>query len=108
MTIQNRTNLIVVQIGEMESIYSGINFGRALNQKIMYSLDNENQRVYDDKILRNPFLTVNIGSGVSIIKFSEPIGEFQRVGGTSLGGSPGITRRHFPGSMQQAGRHRRL
>ena len=77
---------MVVQIGEMESIYSGINFGKALNQKIFYILDNENQRVYSDSILQYPFLTVNIGSGVSIILFSRPLGDFTRVGGTSLGG----------------------
>lgn len=99
---------MVVPIGEMESIYSGINFARALNQKIMYSLDQDNERVYDNRMLKNPFLTVNIGSGVSIIRFSEPIGEFQRVGGTSLGGMLDITRRHFSWPLQQAGRDRRL
>lgn len=84
---EKRTGLLVVQIEEMESIYSGINFAKALNKKIFYTLDADNQRVYNDSILQYPFLTVNIGSGVSIILFSRPHGEFVRVGGTSLGGT---------------------
>lgn len=83
---KKKTGLVVVQIEEMESIYSGINFGKALHQKIFYTLDKNNQRVYSDSILQYPFITVNIGSGVSIILFSRPHGDFKRVGGTSLGG----------------------
>ena len=89
----------MVQIGEMEAIYSGISFGKTLKKEIVYTLDQEMNRVYDNKVrkgliqvLEYPFLAVNIGSGVSIIKFSAPNGEFKRVGGTSLGGKIIINR----------------
>lgn len=71
----------------MEAIYSGINFAKELKKKTLYTLDPLNQRVYDNEVLKYPFLAVNIGSGVSIIRFAAPTGQFERVGGTSLGGS---------------------
>ncbi len=80
----------MVQIGEMESIYDGINFGKELGQRLLYHLaPNTHERLYNDEGLEYPFLACNIGSGVSIIKFEAPNGQFQRVGGTSLGGSAG-------------------
>jgi len=91
--IEKTTGLQVIQLGEMEAIYSGINFGKALKKKIVYSINHQYERIYNDNVpaahqmLEYPFLAVNIGSGVSIILFSAPNGEFRRVGGTSLGGT---------------------
>lgn len=42
-------------------------------------------QVYPSKLISYPYLVVNIGSGVSILKVSGPH-TFERVGGTSLGG----------------------
>jgi len=44
------TGLQVVQIGEMESIYNGINFGKTLKKKILYTLDKSRERVFIDQV----------------------------------------------------------
>lgn len=57
-----------------------------------------------------PFLLVNIGSGVSILKFEEP-NKYTRITGTSLGGGDHpvlIKKRVFFGFKQSSDRDKRL
>ena len=50
----------------------------------MYSLK-KGYEYLDNNQLKYPFLFVNIGSGVSVLKFKSE-GELERVSGTALGG----------------------
>ncbi|KAL6245715.1 hypothetical protein RBB50_007714 [Rhinocladiella similis] len=76
----------VIQEDEMECLIIGLDFfiTEIPGEVFTYSEDEPIQFV-EARADVYPYLLVNIGSGVSMVKVSGP-GEFQRVGGTSLGG----------------------
>ncbi|KAK4942790.1 hypothetical protein LTR10_017550 [Elasticomyces elasticus] len=76
----------VIQEDEMECLIIGLDFfiTEIPGEIFTYSEDQPIQFV-EARADVYPYLLVNIGSGVSMVKVSGP-GEFQRVGGTSLGG----------------------
>lgn len=71
---------------EMECLIIGLDFFiREIPNEVFVYEDAEPVRFVGNRENIYPYLLVNIGSGVSMIKVSGPR-QFQRVGGTSLGG----------------------
>lgn len=88
--IKERLGVDVVREDEMECLIMGLDFfiTEIPSEVFTYNdADPENaiqfQTAQADSVY--PYLLVNIGSGVSMIKVSGP-SQFQRIGGTSLGG----------------------
>lgn len=88
--IKERLGVDVVREDEMECLIMGLDFfiTEIPSEVFTYNdTDPENaiqfQEAQSNKVY--PYLLVNIGSGVSMIKVSGP-SQFQRIGGTSLGG----------------------
>ena len=87
--IKERLGVDVIREDEMECLIMGLDFfiTEVPMEVFAYNdADSENAVQYQD--VRSdlyPYLLVNIGSGVSMIKVSGP-SQFQRIGGTSLGG----------------------
>ena len=88
--IKERLGVDVVREDEMECLIMGLDFfiKEIPSEVFTYNdADPENaiqfQDAQPDQVY--PYLLVNIGSGVSMIKVSGP-SQFQRIGGTSLGG----------------------
>lgn len=88
--IKERLGVDVVREDEMECLIRGLDFfvTEIPSEVFTYNdTDPENaivfQEAHADEVY--PYLLVNIGSGVSMIKVSGP-SQFQRIGGTSLGG----------------------
>ncbi|KAJ9088272.1 hypothetical protein DSO57_1024739 [Entomophthora muscae] len=83
----------VVVLDEMECLISGVDYliSQVPNEVFHYSPNPTNPLDHMQFVPspapaeKYPYLLVNIGSGVSIIKVTAP-GEFERVSGTSLGG----------------------
>lgn len=79
---------------EMQCLITGLNFliNNVPNEVFLYD-DNTNLKIEDDRKLKYvnqhkdvyPYLLVNIGSGVSMIKVTGPQ-SFERIGGSSIGG----------------------
>lgn len=87
--IKERLGVDVVREDEMECLIRGLDFFISEIPMEIFTYDDtdldnavEYQEAQSDIY---PYLLVNIGSGVSMIKVSGP-SEFQRIGGTSLGG----------------------
>ena len=87
--IKERLGVDVVQEDEMDCLIRGLDFFISEIPEEIFTYDDtdpdnavEYQDVQSDIY---PYLLVNIGSGVSMIKVSGP-SDFQRIGGTSLGG----------------------
>ena len=87
--IKERLGVDVVREDEMECLIRGLDFFISEIPQEIFTYDDadpdnvvEYQEAHSDIY---PYLLVNIGSGVSMIKVSGP-SEFQRIGGTSLGG----------------------
>ncbi|XVE75033.1 hypothetical protein DITRI_Ditri12bG0064900 [Diplodiscus trichospermus] len=71
---------------EMDCLVTGANFLlKAVHQEAFTYLDGQKEFVQIDHNDLYPYLLVNIGSGVSMIKVDGE-GKFERVSGTSLGG----------------------
>ncbi|XVF84993.1 hypothetical protein PTKIN_Ptkin17bG0083400 [Pterospermum kingtungense] len=71
---------------EMDCLVTGANFLlKAVHQEAFTYLDGQKEFVQIDHNDLYPYLLVNIGSGVSMIKVDGD-GKFERVSGTSLGG----------------------
>ncbi|XVE85084.1 hypothetical protein DITRI_Ditri17bG0063800 [Diplodiscus trichospermus] len=71
---------------EMDCLVTGANFLlKAIHQEAFTYLDGQKEFVQIDPNDLYPYLLVNIGSGVSMIKVDGD-GKFERVSGTSLGG----------------------
>ncbi|KAJ1699249.1 hypothetical protein LUZ63_007761 [Rhynchospora breviuscula] len=71
---------------EMGSLIAGANFLlRAIRHEAFTHMDGQKEFVQIDQNDLFPYLLVNIGSGVSIIKV-DGFGKFQRVSGTNVGG----------------------
>lgn len=91
-------NIIIQKEDEMQCLIIGLDFFiTGIKNEIFYYNDNEDKYIESDDILSSnsnekendiyPYLLVNIGSGVSMIKVTGPNeGNFERVGGSSLGG----------------------
>lgn len=76
----------VLREDEMECLIIGLDFfiSEIPNEVFSYS-ESDPMRFTEARANIYPYLLVNIGSGVSMIKVSGPR-EYQRIGGTSLGG----------------------
>jgi type II pantothenate kinase len=87
--IKDRLGVDVVQEDEMECLIMGLDFFISeIPTEVFTYNDAEPDNAVEYQDLRSdiyPYLLVNIGSGVSMIKVSGP-SQFQRIGGTSLGG----------------------
>ncbi|XP_066397613.1 pantothenate kinase 2-like isoform X2 [Miscanthus floridulus] len=71
---------------EMDCLVAGANFLlKAIRHEAFTHMDGQKQYVQIDRNDLFPFLLVNVGSGVSIIKV-DGHGQFQRVSGTNVGG----------------------
>ncbi|KAK5046646.1 hypothetical protein LTR84_007407 [Exophiala bonariae] len=76
----------VVQEDEMECLIIGLDFFiTEIPQEVFTYSEEEPMQFAEARADIYPYLLVNIGSGVSMVKVSGPR-EFERVGGTSLGG----------------------
>lgn len=84
--IQKVLGVAVVREDEMESLILGLDFlvTKVLQEVFAYT-ESGPRHFIEPSTNIYPYLLVNIGSGVSMIKVSEK-GQFRRVGGTSLGG----------------------
>ncbi|KAL1301832.1 hypothetical protein AAFC00_006017 [Neodothiora populina] len=88
--IKERLGVDVVREDEMTCLIQGLDFfiTEIPNEVFTFHEDEEEQIQYrsiESQRTVYPYLLVNIGSGVSMIKVSGP-DNFQRIGGTSLGG----------------------
>lgn len=72
---------------EMQCLIQGATFlaSRIPNEVFSYDCDEHQLHFVEPRRDRYPYLLVNIGSGVSIVKVDSPE-KFQRLGGSSLGG----------------------
>ena len=87
--IKERLGVNVVREDEMECLIMGLDFFITEIPTEVFTYDDtdpDNAVEYQETRAEvYPYLLVNIGSGVSMIKVSGP-SQFQRIGGTSLGG----------------------
>ena len=89
-----RLGLTIRKADELGCLVDGINFTLQRKMKELYRvdwesfIDNGNKTFLDpmdESFTMHPYLLVNIGSGVSVLKVSAD--SHERVGGTSLGGA---------------------
>lgn len=87
--IKQRLGVDVIREDEMECLIQGLDFFITEIPREVFTYDDtdpDHPMIYmEDQPYVYPYLLVNIGSGVSMIKVSGPK-QFQRIGGTSLGG----------------------
>ncbi|KAK5169443.1 uncharacterized protein LTR77_005419 [Saxophila tyrrhenica] len=87
--IKERLGVDVVREDEMECLIMGLDFFiTEIPTEVFTYNDDDPENAVDYQDPRSevyPYLLVNIGSGVSMIKVSGP-SQYQRIGGTSLGG----------------------
>ncbi|OUM67743.1 hypothetical protein PIROE2DRAFT_39741, partial [Piromyces sp. E2] len=89
--LNDELNVIVETEDEMECLIIGLNFlvHKIPYEVFTYSETESEPMVFEEKVIDEeelyPYILVNIGSGVSIIKVTEN-GKFERIGGSSLGG----------------------
>lgn len=85
---KNKLPMKIIAKDEMECLIKGLDWliTKIPNEIFIYDLK-ENTTKFSNKLdkLIYPYLLVNIGSGVSMIKVTGP-GIFERIGGSSLGG----------------------
>ncbi|KAG9877958.1 pantothenate kinase 4, partial [Aureobasidium melanogenum] len=87
--IKERLGVDVMREDEMECLIQGLDFfiTEIPNEVFTYHDEDQDNLIHytDARADVYPYLLVNIGSGVSMIKVEGP-SKFQRIGGTSLGG----------------------
>ncbi|ORX82130.1 fumble-domain-containing protein [Anaeromyces robustus] len=89
--LNEELNVIVETEDEMECLITGLNFlvHKIPYEVFTYSESEAEPMVFEEKVIDEeelyPYILVNIGSGVSIIKVTED-GKLERIGGSSLGG----------------------
>jgi len=87
--IRERLGVVVQREDEMECLIKGLDFFiTQIPMEVFTYNDTDAENTIQYQEARSdiyPYLLVNIGSGVSMIKVSGP-SQFQRIGGTSLGG----------------------
>lgn len=78
----------IIKKDEMECLIHGLNFLINDIPNEVFIMDHQTEKInYIEQCkVSYPYLLVNIGSGVSMIKVDGPDGNFQRIGGSSLGG----------------------
>lgn len=83
-----RHKIEIVKKDEMECLIHGLNFLINDIPNEVFIMDHQTEEInYIEKCdVSYPYLLVNIGSGVSMIKVDGPNGDFKRIGGSSLGG----------------------
>lgn len=88
---KNKLPMKIIAEDEMECLIKGLDWliTKIPNEIFTYDLKQNNTKIIPGGSLNNssiyPYLLVNIGSGVSMIKVTGP-GAFERIGGSSLGG----------------------
>ncbi|KAK4376880.1 hypothetical protein RND71_003176 [Anisodus tanguticus] len=83
---KEKLGITLDKVEEMESLVAGANFLlKAVNREAFTYIGGQKEYVQIDQNDLYPYLLVNIGSGVSMIKVDGE-GKFQRVSGTSVGG----------------------
>lgn len=92
---ENFPNIKINKRDEMTSLIYGLNFFINLKQREIFTysdiegknyLQKEQQGSMEGVELKDEVMLVNIGSGVSIIKLNLKTLQFERIGGSSLGG----------------------
>eukprot|EP01100_Stratorugosa_tubuloviscum_P006042 TRINITY_DN2633_c0_g2_i1.p1 TRINITY_DN2633_c0_g2~~TRINITY_DN2633_c0_g2_i1.p1 ORF type:complete len:372 (-),score=127.95 TRINITY_DN2633_c0_g2_i1:669-1784(-) len=86
--VQEKLKFYTEKLDEMQMLVKGLNFllKNVENEVFTYShIDKQQKFVNIDQNDLFPYLVVNIGSGVSILRVDSEA-KFERVGGTSLGG----------------------
>ncbi|PNS18535.1 pantothenate kinase [Sphaceloma murrayae] len=87
--IKERLGVDVIREDEMECLIKGLDFFITEIPREVFTYDDKDEeepmRYLEEQPHVYPYLLVNIGSGVSMIKV-EGVGRYQRIGGTSLGG----------------------
>lgn len=87
--LKERLNVAINKLDEMKMLVDGLNFvlSHVQNEVFTYSHETKKQTFVPpkDEAESFPYLLVNIGSGVSILKV-ESKDEFHRVSGSSIGG----------------------
>jgi bifunctional damage-control phosphatase, subfamily II, fusion protein len=82
---RERLGLILEREDEMACMVDGCNFLLRAVQHEVFSYENSQMTFVEINQDPYPYLLVNIGSGVSMVKVDGP-GKFQRVSGTNIGG----------------------
>ncbi|XP_044492679.1 pantothenate kinase 1 isoform X2 [Mangifera indica] len=83
---KEKLGIIVEKEDEMDCLVAGANFLlKAVHQEAFTYMDGQKEFVHIDQNDLYPYLLVNIGSGVSMIKVDGD-GKFERISGTSVGG----------------------
>ena len=88
--LKNRFGLEVNKLDEMESLIKGLNFllMNLPNESFKFTKEKKREYISFQEVSNNevfPYLLVNIGSGVSILRV-DGLGMFERVSGSSIGG----------------------
>ncbi|KAJ0038258.1 hypothetical protein Pint_22955 [Pistacia integerrima] len=84
--VKEKLGIIVEKEDEMDCLVAGANFLlKAVHQEAFTYMDGQKEFVHVDINDLYPYLLVNIGSGVSMIKVDGD-GKFERISGTSVGG----------------------
>jgi pantothenate kinase len=85
--LKEKTQADVYKLDEMACLIEGLNFllREVPNESFMFSEDGSMEFVTSDRDNVFPYMLVNIGSGVSILKVTDER-SFERISGSSLGG----------------------
>lgn len=84
--IKEKIGIEVHRIDEMETLIKGLDFLSTLEFEVFtYDQRRPSPVIFCNPNPSYPYILVNIGSGVSIIKVARP-GSYERISGTSLGG----------------------
>ncbi|KAL8534191.1 hypothetical protein ACS0TY_010261 [Phlomoides rotata] len=83
---KEKLGIVLDKVDEMSSLVAGANFLlKAVNREAFTYMDGQKDYVQIDHKDLYPYLLVNVGSGVSMIKVDGD-NEYERVSGTSIGG----------------------
>jgi pantothenate kinase len=84
--IKEELGIELLRIDEMQTLIMGLNFLSSLEYEVFtFDQRRDTPVIFCNPNPSYPYILVNIGSGVSIIKVSQP-GSYERISGTSLGG----------------------
>ncbi len=86
--IEERMKVTVVKLDEMAMLVDGLNFflrNNVYEEVFTYNAATKEKKTFDLGKSFFPYLLVNIGSGVSILRV-DGFGRYERVSGTSVGG----------------------
>jgi pantothenate kinase len=86
--IEERMGVTVVKLDEMGMLVDGLNFflkNNVYEEVFTYNAATKEKKTFDVGKSFFPYLLVNIGSGVSILRVDD-FGRYERVSGTSVGG----------------------